>query len=87
MVKHLLIQYLIGYHENCGILYFGNVSIEKCNKAEIVLILYEKQQLKQRNIGKELFTLICDELPRVDYITIYGKAQERVDLTIYTYIP
>ncbi|MFX0122604.1 MAG: hypothetical protein ACFFAE_03145 [Candidatus Hodarchaeota archaeon] len=49
--------------------------------------MYEKQQLKQRNIGKELFTLICDELPRVDYITIYGKAQERVDLTIYTYIP
>ena len=40
-----------------------------------------------RNIGKVNFTLNCDELPRVDYITIQGKTNERVDLAIYTYIP
>ncbi|MFX0013773.1 MAG: hypothetical protein ACFFB2_03330 [Promethearchaeota archaeon] len=31
------------------------------------------------------FTLICDELPRMDYGIIIGKSQEWVDLTIYTY--
>ena len=68
------------------IIFSNNVSLEKCN-AELAITIFEKQRFKQRNIGKVDFVLNCDELPRVDYITIQGKTNERVDLAIYTYLP
>ncbi|MHA2203053.1 MAG: hypothetical protein ACW991_05140, partial [Candidatus Hodarchaeales archaeon] len=69
------------------IIFCNSVSLNQCKEAELALTLYEKQRFRQRNIGRVNFTLNCDELPRVDYITISGKANERVDLAIYTYIP
>lgn len=69
------------------IIFCNSVSLNQCKEAELALTLYEKQRFKQRNIGRVNFTLNCDQLPRVDYITISGKANERVDLAIYTYIP
>ncbi|UCG04314.1 MAG: hypothetical protein JSW11_10075 [Candidatus Heimdallarchaeota archaeon] len=69
------------------IIFCNSVSLDQCKEAEITLVIYEKQRFKQRNIGKETITLNCDELPRVDYVTINGKVNERVDLAIYIYIP
>ncbi len=69
------------------IIFCNSVSLNQCKEAELALTLYEKQRFKQRNIGRVNFTLNCDQLPRVDYITISGKVNERVDLAIYTYIP
>lgn len=69
------------------IIFCNSVALNQCKEAEIAITLFENQQFKQRNIGKVDFALNCDELPRVDYITIYGKANERVGLAIYTYIP
>lgn len=69
------------------IIFCNSVSLNKCKEAELLISLHEEQRFKQRNIGKISFTLNCDELPRVDYITINGKNNERVDLAIYTYIP
>ncbi|MFX1282843.1 MAG: esterase/lipase family protein [Promethearchaeota archaeon] len=69
------------------IIFCNSVTLDKCEEAEVVINLFEKQRFKQKSIGKYEFSLNCDELPRVDYITIYGKSDERVDLAIYTYIP
>jgi pimeloyl-ACP methyl ester carboxylesterase len=69
------------------IIFSNNVSLDKCKEAELSITLLEKLRFKQRNIGKVSFTLNCDELPRVDYITIHGEKNERMGLAIYTYIP
>ncbi|MFX1505687.1 MAG: esterase/lipase family protein [Promethearchaeota archaeon] len=69
------------------VIFCNNVSLDSCKEAELSITLLKKQRFKQRKIGKLNFTLNCDELPRVDYITIYGEKNERVDLAIYTYIP
>ncbi|UCG90606.1 MAG: hypothetical protein JSU57_02430 [Candidatus Heimdallarchaeota archaeon] len=69
------------------IIFCNSVSLDQCQDTELVINLFEKQRFKQRTIGKAEFTLNCNELPRVDYITIRGKLEKRVDLAIYTYIP
>ena len=69
------------------IIFCNSVSLDKCQNAELVINLFEKQRFKQRRVGKAEFSLNCEELPRVVYITIHGKSNERVDFAIYTYIP
>lgn len=69
------------------IIFCHSIPLDQYKEAELVINLFEKHQLKQRSIGKINYTVKCDELPRVDYITIQGKSNERVDLAIYTYIP
>ncbi len=69
------------------IIFCNIVKLDHCKEAELVINLFEKHRLKHKSIGKVAITLDCNEIPRVDYITIYGKSDERVDLAIYTYIP
>ena len=69
------------------IIFSNSVSLDQCKEAQLVINLFEKQRFKQKSIGKLEFTLDCEELPRVDYITIHGKSNERADFAIYTYIP
>lgn len=76
------------YTPEAPVIIFCNVlSLDNSRKSELVIHSFIKQELKQKGLAKVGFTLNCEELPRVDYITLYGKSGERVDLAIYTYIP
>ncbi|MHA2245808.1 MAG: esterase/lipase family protein [Candidatus Hodarchaeales archaeon] len=69
------------------IIFSNSISLDQYKEVQLVINLFEKQRFKQKSIGKVECTLDCEELPRVEYITIHGKSNERVDFAIYTYIP
>lgn len=68
------------------IIFCNNVLLDHC-KAELVIHVNERQRFKRKNIGKADFMLNCDELPRVEYLTINGIRGEQVNLAVYIYIP
>ncbi|UCE14830.1 MAG: hypothetical protein JSV04_06515 [Candidatus Heimdallarchaeota archaeon] len=68
------------------IIFCNSITLDHC-KAELVIYIFEKHTLRRKSVGRVDFTLKCDELPRVDYITINGDRGEQVNLAVYTYIP
>ncbi|MHA1969851.1 MAG: esterase/lipase family protein [Candidatus Hodarchaeales archaeon] len=70
-----------------GVIHIPSEIESQNNQPKLTVYLFSKQRIKQKKIGKLEIEIDYKELPNIQYASLEGKSNERVDLAIYSYIP
>ncbi len=69
------------------IIFSNSVRLDQNRPSNIVIYAYEKDGMNEKLLGKIQFTVQLEKLPYVDYVTLTGQDNERIDFAIYAYLP
>ena len=69
------------------IIYSNSVRLDQTSPSNIVIYAYKKDGMNEKLLGKGEFSVRLEKLPYVDYTTLWGVNDERIDLAIYAYLP
>ncbi|MHA1228438.1 MAG: esterase/lipase family protein [Candidatus Hodarchaeales archaeon] len=70
------------------VIIFSNFfSVEQEKEVEIAIYSFTKSGMSQKTTGKVETTINYTQLPNVEYFTLKGSSEERIDFAVYSYIP
>ena len=69
------------------IIFSNNVRLDQTSASNIIIYAYKKEGMTEKLLGKVQFTIKLEKFPYVDYETLRGENDERIDLAIYAYLP
>ncbi|MHA1205981.1 MAG: esterase/lipase family protein [Candidatus Hodarchaeales archaeon] len=69
------------------IIFSNNIRLDQTSPCNIVIYAYKREGMTEKLLGKVKFMIKLEKFPYVDYETIWGVDDERIDLAIYAYVP
>ena len=69
------------------IIYSNNVRLDQTDPSNIIIYAYKREGMTEKLLGKVQFMIKLEKFPYVDYVTLWGVDDERIDLAIYAYVP
>ncbi|MHA1972685.1 MAG: esterase/lipase family protein [Candidatus Hodarchaeales archaeon] len=70
------------------VIIFSNFfSVEQEKEIDIAIYSFTKSGITQKITGKVETKINYNQLPNVEYFTLQGSSDERIDFAVYTYIP
>ncbi|MCK4848574.1 MAG: hypothetical protein KAT16_06100, partial [Candidatus Heimdallarchaeota archaeon] len=69
------------------IIFSNNVRLDQTSASNIIIYAYKKEGMTEKLLGRVQFTIKLEKFPYVDYETLRGENDERIDLAIYAYLP
>jgi hypothetical protein len=77
----------IAIPENPMIIYTNQVELNRDRPLKLVVHAFENVRLQQKRIGRIDIPINLESLPRVEYLSLLGDSDQRIDLALYAYIP
>ncbi|MHA2175298.1 MAG: esterase/lipase family protein, partial [Candidatus Hodarchaeales archaeon] len=73
--------------ENPLIIYTNRINLMQEGSSRIVIYAFNKENFSHQKMGKIEIPIKIKKLPNVEYFTLRGDSEQRIDFAIYTYIP